>query len=105
MLTISLCFYEHSLDIEKEKPSPLHLEPLPLAQDLLCSFPREGTVLRISADKLFEDIHHVRGGDYWVKLCNVTCELQLGMWKGLVNSSSKVFLLSDEDDKVNYRNR
>ena len=105
IVILILCFYKHSLDAEKEKPAPLCLEPLPLSQDILCSFPCEGTVLRISADKFFEDIHYVPVGDHWVKLCNVTCEWQSGMWKGLVNSSSKIYMLSDENDKVQYRNR
>lgn len=104
-LILILYIYEHSLDMEKEKPAPLFLESLPLSKDISCSFPHEGSVLRIFADKFFKDIHHFVGGEYWVKLYNVAFEIKSGIWKGVMNSSSKVFMLSDEDHKVKCRNR
>ncbi|XP_020271081.1 protection of telomeres protein 1b-like, partial [Asparagus officinalis] len=89
--------FQSNLDMEEEQPIPLFLEPLPLSKEILRSFPLEGAVLRIFEDNCFEPINHFRGGDYWVRLCNVTCEIQSGLWRGVVNSSSKVFKLSNED--------
>ncbi|ONK68431.1 uncharacterized protein A4U43_C05F11430 [Asparagus officinalis] len=94
-----------SLDPVKENPSLLHSEPTSLSEETLSLFPCLGTVLRISTGKFFEDLDCFPVEGNWVKLYNVLCELQSDIWTGVMNSDSRIFILSDEDRNVKYRER
>ncbi|XP_077218110.1 protection of telomeres protein 1b-like isoform X3 [Tasmannia lanceolata] len=83
---------------EVENPIPLLLEPLPLPRDVLCTFPRVGTVLRVIIDK--ELGPKVQGSGQWVKLRNITCEVRSGLWRGIFSPSSQLRFLSNEDKAV-----
>lgn len=87
--------------MEEENPSPLHLEAVPLARETLCTFPHVGTVLRISIYKPFEDMYCLQSGLFWIKMCNIYCKLQSGLWKGVMECPrSNIFLLSEDDYSV-----
>ncbi|XP_039125626.1 protection of telomeres protein 1a-like isoform X2 [Dioscorea cayenensis subsp. rotundata] len=87
------------LNAEGEDPLPLNLDIVPLSRKILQTFPCVGTVFRIVVRKYFEEIPQLSDG-CWVKLCNLTCELHYGIWRGLLHGSSKVHILSDEDENV-----
>lgn len=91
-----------TMDIENEGEilSPLHVEEFSFSREVLQAFPRVGTVLRIFSNKYFKELPLLQGGGRWVKLCNIICELQSDMWKGVLQPSSKIHLLSDQDDTV-----
>ncbi|XP_072967984.1 protection of telomeres protein 1a-like [Typha angustifolia] len=91
---------EMDLDAEGKTPMPLHLEEYSLSRGILCTFPSVGTVLRIFTNSFFKERTNLEGGRDWVRLCNITCELQYGIWKGVLQTSSKVRLLSNEDCSV-----
>ncbi|XP_010929394.1 protection of telomeres protein 1a isoform X1 [Elaeis guineensis] len=91
------------LDNEGKTPSPLHVEEFSLSREVLHAFPRVGTVLRVFANKYFKEVPQLQGGGHWVKLCNMVCELQSDMWKGVLQPSSKIHLLSDQDDTILHR--
>ncbi|XP_065046976.1 protection of telomeres protein 1a-like isoform X1 [Musa acuminata AAA Group] len=88
---------QFDLELQGERPCSLHVEELPLTIEVLCTFPRVGSVLRVFASKSFKVITHLHGGNQWVKLCNMICGLYDGMWNGMLQPSSEVLLLSDED--------
>ncbi|URE18045.1 hypothetical protein MUK42_10473 [Musa troglodytarum] len=96
---LKFCFlsWDNSLELQGERPCSLHVEELPLTIEVLCTFPRVGSVLRVFASKSFKEIAHLHGGNQWVKLCNMICGLHDGMWNGMLQPSSEVLLLSDED--------
>lgn len=94
-----LVLLKHSLNAEGEDPLPLNLDIVPLSRKILQTFPCVGTVFRIVVRKYFEEIPQLSDG-CWVKLCNLTCELHYGIWRGLLHGSSKVHILSDEDENV-----
>ncbi|ONK68354.1 uncharacterized protein A4U43_C05F10540 [Asparagus officinalis] len=97
--------FQTNLDPVKENPSLLHSEPTSLSEETLSLFPCLGTVLRISTGKFFEDLDCFPVEGNWVKLYNVLCELQSDIWTGVMNSDSRIFILSDEDRNVKYRER
>lgn len=98
--------FETSLDDEAQNPLPLQLEHSPLSRDVLSTFPRVGTVLRIFAGKFFEELGlKSLGIGQWVKFRNVVCQLRSGLWHGLLTSSCRLRTLSDEDTIVIQRQR
>lgn len=99
-------FLIYSLDDEAQNPLPLQLEHSPLSRDVLSSFPRVGTVLRIFAGKFFEELGlKSLGIGQWVKFRNIVCQLRSGLWHGLLTSSCRLRILSDEDTIVIQRQR
>lgn len=97
--------FQANLDAEKVEPCPLYPEISPLPREVLCSFPCVGTVMRVTIGKFYEDIQHLQAGDDWIKLCNVACEIQSEIWRGVMNSASRIFILSDEGSNAKYRKR
>lgn len=97
--------YNNSLDSEGERPTPLRLEPSSLPIDVLRSLPRVGSVLRITAGKSFKEIQQQAFGSHWFKFRKITCANDSGIWKGMLQSLSKVSVLSDEDETVLLRER
>lgn len=94
------CILENSLNTEMTAPTPLRPEELLLSREVLCSFPPVGTVLRVFADKFFKEFPHLLNGGCWVRLCNINCEVQSGIWKGMLKVCSKIRLLSDDESTV-----
>ncbi|KAJ6818262.1 protection of telomeres protein 1a-like [Iris pallida] len=93
--------FHSDLDMEKDQPSPLYLDVLPLGREVICTFPREGTILRINIPKPSEDMNRFQSGPFWVKFSKITYDLQSGLWRGLMNDTkSRIFLLSEEDYNV-----
>ena len=62
--------------------------------------PCVGTVLRIFSDRSVNKVLHMQKGIYWARFCNITCEQEFGIWKGVFLYSSRVRLLSHEDGSV-----
>ncbi|ONK62029.1 uncharacterized protein A4U43_C08F36060 [Asparagus officinalis] len=97
--------FKSNLNIEESTPTPMQPESSPLSSEILSSFPRIGTVLRVIAPNDFEHIFDVPGREQWIKFCNVTCELRSEIMIGVMNADSKVFILSDEYQNVKHRER
>ena len=90
-----------SLSDEEQNPLPLHIEQFLLPSDILCTFPRVGTVLRVMTDKTHEKFGlNFNGIGKWVRFRNMTCEVHFGSWKGLLTSSSRVRYLPENHDTV-----
>lgn len=96
----------NSLEDESGHPLPLHLEPLPLPRDVLCSFPCLGTVLRVIFDRGIEKwcLHSLHAGK-WVKFVNLTIEVDRGLWHGVLTPFTKLRYTPDDDDLVLERQR
>lgn len=89
--------------MEENTPTRLRPEPVLLSREILSSFPYVGSVFRIMTSGSYEDIHHLDGR--WVKLYNISCQLQSNILIGVMKLWSRTFILSDEDDHVKYRKR
>ena len=89
------------LDDELNNPVPLQLEPVPLPRDVLCTFPTVGTVLRVIFDlgmqkHLLRFLHTGK----WVKFVNVLCEVDSGLWCGVLTPFTKLQYTPNEDHLV-----
>ncbi|XP_078440040.1 protection of telomeres protein 1a-like isoform X2 [Wolffia australiana] len=93
------------LDAEADNPIPLCLEHSPLPKDTLIRFPHVGTVLRIIVGKSFKEIQQSISGGRWFKFRKIICVNEFGIWKGMLQSWSKVSVLSDDDEAVLLRER
>ncbi|XP_015882717.3 protection of telomeres protein 1b isoform X1 [Ziziphus jujuba] len=94
------------LEDEKDHPLPLHLEPLPLPRDVLCTLPQLGTVLRVIFSQGIEKhcLHLLKTG-YWVKFVNVLFEVEGGLWRGVLTPFTKLRYTPNEDSLVLERQR
>ncbi|XP_042511828.1 protection of telomeres protein 1b-like [Macadamia integrifolia] len=94
------------LEDEMENPLPLQLESLPLPRDVLCTFPSIGTILRVPVNQENEKLGlHLIGSGRWIKISNINCEEQAGLWKGNLLPSTRLQYLSNEDNIVIQRQR
>ncbi|KAG0494033.1 hypothetical protein HPP92_005027, partial [Vanilla planifolia] len=93
------------LNMEGDMNDPMGPMVFLLSREILHTFPRVGTVVRIIVTKCFDDVSCLKGVGYWIKLCNVVFETQLGLWKGSLDPSSTIHILSNEDDSVQWRQR
>ncbi|KAH0470140.1 hypothetical protein IEQ34_001698 [Dendrobium chrysotoxum] len=89
------------LDMEGQGQNLLHPEVPLLSREALYAFPPVGTIIKLTVSKDFQNISHIKGVGYWVKLGN----LQSGLWKGALTPDSYVQILSDEDDEVQCHQR
>ncbi|CAA6659190.1 unnamed protein product [Spirodela intermedia] len=92
-------------ELRSRTAHPLQLESSSLPVDVLRLFPHVGSVLRITAGKSFKEVRQLVFGSHWFKFRKITCANQSGVWKGMLQSLSKVSLLSDEDESVLLRER
>ncbi|KAL5544938.1 hypothetical protein UlMin_008722 [Ulmus minor] len=94
------------LEDERENPLPLHLESFPLPRNVLCNFPVVGTVLRVVFDQGFKrHLLHLLNAGQWVKLINVFCEVQAGLWRGVLTPVTKLRYTPSWDNLVLERQR
>ncbi|XP_073132728.1 protection of telomeres protein 1b-like [Henckelia pumila] len=85
---------------------PLRIEPVSLPEHVLREFPHVGTVLRVVVDGKYESFgFHFQHADKWVRLRNLACETESGLWKAIFTPSSKIRLLSGQDNSVDDRLR
>ncbi|KAJ7970263.1 Protection of telomeres protein [Quillaja saponaria] len=91
---------------EMAYPLPLQLENSPLPRDILCTFPKVGTVLRIYFDQGFQKnkLFMLNIGK-WIKFVNVICEVRGGLWCGLFTPFTKIRYTPDEDCLILERQR
>ena len=94
------------LEDERDHPLPLHLEPLPLPRDVLCTFPLLGTVLRVIFYQGIEKscLHSLNTGK-WVKFVNLAIEIDGGLWHGVLTPFTKLRYTPNEDNLVLERQR
>lgn len=91
---------------EMNNQPPLQLEPLPLARDLLCTFPTVGTILRVIIDKGNEkNVLQLLNAGRWVKFLNILCEVHTGLWCGVLTHFTKLRYLPNEDPLMLARQR
>lgn len=91
---------------EEWKSLPLHIEPVSLPQHVLHEFPRVGTILRVLVDEKYESFgFHFQHGGKWVRLRNLMCKTESGLWKGIFTLETKFRLLSEQDNSVKDRLR
>ncbi|KAF8392728.1 hypothetical protein HHK36_023077 [Tetracentron sinense] len=97
--------FQMKLEDEAHNPLPLQIESS-LPRDILGTFPCVGTILRVIADQAYEKLGlHFQGSGQWVRLRNITCQVCSGLWRGVLVPSSKIQLLSNEDNIVAERQR
>ncbi|XVE58868.1 hypothetical protein DITRI_Ditri04bG0203400 [Diplodiscus trichospermus] len=91
------CIYK-KLEDEMHNKLPLHLEPLLLSRDVLCTFPTVGTILRviIRLDCIKYILRLLKIGK-WVKLFQVSCKVHEGLWYGVFTPSSKIQDIPNDD--------
>ncbi|GKB58108.1 nucleic acid-binding, OB-fold-like protein, partial [Tanacetum coccineum] len=89
------------LEEEFDKPLTLQLEASPLSRDIICTFPRVGTVLRMTAAQCIEKLglHLLKAGK-WVKFRNINFEVRSGIWCGILLPKSRFSYLPDDDNLV-----
>ena len=79
------------LEDEMHIQLPLHLEPLPLSRDVLCTFPTVGTILRVIINQDCQKyILQLLKIGQWVKLFHILCKVREGLWYGVLTLSSKI---------------
>lgn len=89
------------LEDEQHNPLPLHIESSPLDVEILRKFFPVGTVLRVSTDRSHENFgRYFTATDKWVRIRNMSCQASSGMWHGLLQSSSRIRLFSNNDNVV-----
>ncbi|XP_026423586.1 protection of telomeres protein 1a isoform X1 [Papaver somniferum] len=94
------------LSTEVENPFPLQFEELPLPREVLCTFPSVGTIMRVMAAKTKnEGGPLVPNSGTWVKILCILCKARFGLWYGECTSSTKLWILSNEDSSVTQRQR
>ncbi|EOY21313.1 hypothetical protein QUC31_007276 [Theobroma cacao] len=92
------------LEDEMHNQLPLHLEPLPLSRDVLCTFPTVGTILRVTIDENCRKyILQLLKIGQWVKLFNVPCKVREGLWYGVLTPSTKIQDMPNEDTLISER--
>ncbi|KZV17793.1 protection of telomeres protein 1a [Dorcoceras hygrometricum] len=85
---------------------PLHIEPFSLPEHVIHKFPRVGTVLRVLVDEQYETFgSHFQHGEKWLRLRNLMCKTESGLWKGIFTLETKFRLLSEQDNSVKDRLR
>lgn len=89
-----------------DNPLPLQLESFPLSRDILCTFPTVGTILRVIVDQGSEklSLHLLKVGK-WVRFLKIICEVQAGLWRGVLMPSTKLRYMPDADLLVSQRQR
>ncbi|XP_031281940.1 protection of telomeres protein 1b-like isoform X2 [Pistacia vera] len=103
--TWPVCIHS-KLEDEMEHELPLQLEPFPLSKDILCSFPAVGSILRLIIDKDIEKhILHLLNTFKWVKMLNVHCKVNAGLWCGVLTHFTRLSYLPDEDCLILERQR
>ncbi|KAL2456960.1 Protection of telomeres protein 1b [Forsythia ovata] len=79
----------------------LQIEPVRLPEDVLRNFPHVGTVLRIVADEVYEELGvHFQIVGNWVRMRNLQCKTKSGLWKGVLTPATKCRPLSEKDNSV-----
>ncbi|KAK9266176.1 hypothetical protein L1049_027241 [Liquidambar formosana] len=97
---------ETKLEDEMEHPLPLHLEPLPLSRDILCTFPTVGTILRVIVDQGNEKLAlNLINTGRWVKFLKIICEVDVGLWHGVLLPFTRLRYMPNEDRIVSQCQR
>lgn len=96
----------YRLEDEMDHELPLQVEPLPLSRDILCSFPAVGSILRVIIDKGIEKhiLHLLKIGN-WVKLQNVLCQVDAGLWFGVLTHFTRLRYVPTNDNLIVERQR
>nr|GEV15710.1 nucleic acid-binding, OB-fold-like protein [Tanacetum cinerariifolium] len=89
------------LEEEFDKPLDLQLEASPLSRDIICTFPRVGTILRMTAAPCIEKLglYLLKAGK-WVQFRNINFEVRSGIWCGILLPKSRFSYLPDDDNLV-----
>ncbi|KAI8025414.1 Glycerol-3-phosphate acyltransferase 9 [Camellia lanceoleosa] len=87
--------------LEDQNPIRLQIESAPLPTNVLDKCPCVGTTLRVIASCTYENLgHHFHYIGSWMRFRNLVCEVDSGLWKGLLISGSKIQLLAEDDYSV-----
>ncbi|RVW52711.1 Protection of telomeres protein 1b [Vitis vinifera] len=94
------------LEDEMDNPLPLQLESFPLSRDICVHFLLVGTILRVIVDQGSEklSLHLLKVGK-WVRFLKIICEVQAGLWRGVLMPSTKLRYMPDADLLVSQRQR
>ncbi|XP_038694129.1 protection of telomeres protein 1a-like isoform X2 [Tripterygium wilfordii] len=101
---------EGNLKDEEKNPLPLQIECSTLPNDILQKFKHVGTVLRVKADEVHENLGvYFRPVEKWIRIRNMVCQVSSGLWYGLLGPTSKVRLLSNNDgivvDRIRFQEK
>ena len=86
------------LSEEMDHPLALSLESVSLARDIVCSFPTLGTVLRVIYQDIELDFIPLFRSGTWIKLTNLICELNDGLWRVVLTQYSRIRFASNRDE-------
>lgn len=89
---------DEEMDIHADQLEESLIASLP--RNILCKFPCVGTVLRVFTEMQIDEIlRQLPGIEHWVKLRNMTCRTQSGIWEGVMTHTSKVSILSCQTEE------
>lgn len=89
-----------------DNPLPLHIEPEPLPKELLCNFPKIGSILSLTWDTDIQKNHLKSLLDgKWVKIINVSLEVRAGLWHGILSPNTKLRYTPKDDTLIQERER
>ncbi|KAL7237156.1 hypothetical protein ACSBR1_020264 [Camellia fascicularis] len=87
--------------LEDQNSIRLQIESAPLPTNILDKCLCIGTTLRVIASRTYENLgHHFHYIGSWMRFRNLVCEVDSGLWKGLLISGSKIRLLAEGDYSV-----
>ncbi|XP_020581921.1 protection of telomeres protein 1a-like isoform X3 [Phalaenopsis equestris] len=92
-------------DLDMEAKSPIRPELYDLPREVLHALPKMGSIVEIFVDKVFEGIYLLKGGGHWVKFYNIIFNIRSGVWRGVVQSPSKVRIVCAANSDVLHRKR
>jgi hypothetical protein len=85
---------------------PLQLEPLPLSRDILHSFPTVGSILRVIIDQVNKKhVLHLLNTGKWMIFLNVLCQVNAGLWNGVLTHFTRLRYMPSEDPLILERQR
>ncbi|KAK0587349.1 hypothetical protein LWI29_021346 [Acer saccharum] len=96
----------NKLEDEMDKQLPLQLEPLPLSRDILHSFPTVGSILRVIIDQVNKKhVLHLLNTGKWMIFLNVLCQVNAGLWYGVLTHFTRLRYMPSEDPLILERQR
>ncbi|KAL5817868.1 hypothetical protein ACOSQ3_026246 [Xanthoceras sorbifolium] len=96
----------NKLEDEMDNQLPLQSEPFPLSRDILHSFPTVGSILRVMIDQgNKKHVLHMLNPGKWMIFLNLLCQVNAGLWYGVLTHSTRLRYMPSEDPLILERQR
>ena len=96
-----LLFVCCSLNDKEQNPLSLYIEQTELQRQILSQFSCVRIVLRVTAIETHENFGlYFKSSGQWMKIRHMTCDVEYGLWYGLLHHSFGVRYLSNNDNTV-----